>query len=317
MKFCSQCGARLTDESRFCPDCGCASVRYTGPAAASASYYPPKSPIEGKPVTSYLRQAFTAPLFLTFAIMYSAFLAINIFVAMDPLEMLAGDEISEILYLLSGAEKLEAAFSSILMFGQIPNILIVIGIWITYASAKNSPSGPSAGGVDLIKGLCKVLRVLFPIVCGLVSIAILGACSDISQTVREYSNSSSVQKAAAEAKGMLAGVFFGMWVAAGFVIYFYGKLIDSLESISFSITSKKASSNISQLVIVMFIIAGGLSVIGAFGLGGMFLLSSILGGASQIMAAVILASLKDNLRRVTRTIFMRFYPRFCIKITRF
>lgn len=317
MKFCIHCGTQMVDEASFCPSCG--TKVPTAPAPTAVPAAPPPAapvyrpapvapaptpvPVETNPVGEYFRRMATSPLALIFAIAFSLLLILNISVALDASYLLAS--IEDTLDKLEEADILsnfDDYFSAILWLAQIPNILTVIGIWVTIITAFYSRFMRENKGVNLIAGLYKVLRVLLPILFVLMSIVVLSACSKIgdykSQITRYYSSTSSAVKEINDAQATLAGYCIGMWVMAGFVIFWYGKIVSTLESISYSISRSRAAADISMLVIVMAFISGIGSCISIFNSEGTALWVNLTSAVVQILAACILLGIRDNLARL-------------------
>ena len=172
--FCPQCGQPYAEGMRFCEHCGA-----TLPPPAAPGGVAPQAGMPGQPlpaqrsgpvsVLELLRRLATSPLYLTGAIAYTCFILFNLVSATSgsTLERLmdqylsllfrygnmgmgelgeALDQLNSVMPLMRGATLGTA------LVGQIPAILIAVGLWMLFASAKNRTGEPlKATGLTIIK----------------------------------------------------------------------------------------------------------------------------------------------------------------------
>jgi|GEM_PF-7099000 len=202
MKYCSNCGTQNQDETLFCENCGNKfevdaaqpapeNPYYTQPAPAAPvepvaqPTYRQYNPYGGQPITqpagypgadagqsaSMLKTALQNPLFLTAVILFSVNILISIIYAVIPTNV-------EAIFALFPADLRRELASSIdysavnagavfgALLGSIPSVLMCIGFWQMYTSAK-SPMDKPLGGMGLVKAaliinmICVIVAFVF------------------------------------------------------------------------------------------------------------------------------------------------------------
>ena len=156
--FCSNCGIENVEGAVFCKNCGKNLTQPAVPVKAA------KPPLSNNPVLNVIKKVASSPLFLVAIIAYSVQILGSVITAAASGPLFSG-MIYNILYEF-GAD-IPYEFYNILdsiamagsgpvivgtIIGLIPTILICIGLWITYASARSRTSDTmKTSGLTMIK----------------------------------------------------------------------------------------------------------------------------------------------------------------------
>lgn len=287
--FCPQCGQPYAEGMRFCEHCG---ATLPPPAAPGGAPQPgmPGQPFPARtpgptPVIELLRRLATSPLYLTGAIAYTCFILFNLVSAMSgsTLERLtdqylsllfrygnmgmgelgeALDQLNRMMPLMRGATLGTA------LVGQIPAILIAVGLWMLFASAKNRTGAPlKATGLTIIK----VITIINLVVVSLAALLVVVILFFVMAALASYED--AIVPAFLAAIVLVAAIF-------ALAILFYVKLATTIHTMQTSIRTWNASDRVSAYVAVMAILDGVGSLLGILGAGG-------LSGTLAMLAAAV------------------------------
>lgn len=269
--FCPQCGQPYAEGMRFCEHCGATLPTPATPAGAPQPGMPGQpSPT---PVMDLLRRLATSPLYLTGAIAYTCLILFNVLSAMSgsTLEKLTDQYLSLLFrYDMSMGELGEAldqlnrvmplmrsATLGTALVGQIPAILIAVGLWMLFASAKNSSGEPlKATGLTIIK----VITIINLVVVSLAALLLLVVLFLLMAALASYED--AVVPAFVAVIVLVAAIF-------ALAILFYVKLATTIHTIQTSIRTGSASDRVSVYVAVISILGGAGSLLGILGAGGL------------------------------------------------
>lgn len=238
MKKCFRCKNRIANDASFCPVCGVDFTRLSEPNSL---------------VIPTLKKMATSPLYLACAIAYTCQIVFSIC-------SLIWDRASVISmlqkYLLSGSASLEMSmaisslsqeFSGINIasfLGYIPTVLMSVGIWMLFLSAKNAtddalnPSGLTFVKVStIIHIVCLILATLF---VEFIFFMLAWAFNEV-------------------ADGLVSVVITVMIVFAVFMafpIFMYIKVVTTVNTMKRTIQTQVPSYKVSVFVAVMSIVSG-------------------------------------------------------------
>lgn len=287
--FCSKCGQPCEEGMSFCKHCGAPlsqNIPADGIRYADASRQPvPAQMISQNPVIDLMRRLTTSPLFLIGAIAYSCTILFTLIAAMSTssLEWLMDQyfnflfqygSIGEIGEIMGQVNRIlpmmrRMSFGSAL-FGQIPAILIAVGIWLLFASAKNRSAAPlKATGLSLIKAVA----IFYIVVNSLLALLVMVALFIVMAVAAGYEES-------------LAAIFLVVIVLAAVVFFlailFYVKLAGTIQTMQTTLRTGVPSDRVSVYVAVLSIFGGFGSLVGLLGAGG---LSSVLANVAAATAS--------------------------------
>lgn len=174
------------------------------------------------------------------------------------------DCLNDIIPLMRGASLGSA------LIGQIPNILIAIGIWLVFASAVNRSGGPmKTTGLTLIK----VIAVIQLVLVSLLALLVVVVLFILMAALAGYDDS------VVPIFLVLVAVMIGFFALA---ILFYVKLIGTIGTMQISIRTGQPSDRVSVYVAVLSILSGVCSMPGLLGAWG---LSHVVAIVAEIVAA--------------------------------
>ena len=277
--FCPQCGQPYAEGMRFCEHCGA-----TLPPPAAPGGVAPQAGMPGQPlpaqrsgpvsVLELLRRLATSPLYLTGAIAYTCFILFNLVSATSgsTLERLmdqylsllfrygnmgmgelgeALDQLNSVMPLMRGATLGTA------LVGQIPAILIAVGLWMLFASAKNRTGEPlKATGLTIIK----VITIINLVVVSLAALLVVVVLFLLMAALASYED--AIVPAFLAVIVLVAAIF-------ALAILFYVKLATTIHTMQTSIRTGNASDRVSVYVAVLSILGSVGSLLGILGAGGL------------------------------------------------
>ena len=307
--FCPNCGTTHDEHSVFCIQCGsrlCAEPPQPAqqPVPSEAAVQPPYSPVPSggpasvpvHPVIGEVRRLASSPLFLVAVIALTASAVLQVFsaalgggMAEWMSELMAELDMDMPVMMASG---LTASSVVGTLAGMIPQILVIIGLWITYASAadRRTPFMKSSG-LSLVKGAVMAEMIVAMVILGLCVLAmillmVLGA---VGQSVEDISYTADEEMAL----GMVTVVAGILLVILGGVIAFlavyYAKIIKSVKAAVNTLNTGVPSSKVSVFVAVM-------CFIGAAGNVFSVSLASLAAGVAQVLFGVLLIQYRDRMR---------------------
>lgn len=289
--FCPKCGRPYEEGMRFCEHCGNPlpqpSVGGYAPQAGIPQSEGPMESSSSNPVLNLLRQLAKSPLYLTGAIAYSCMILFQLISAMTSNSMMGVvdqclnfilqygnmdmdatgmmlERLNDIIPMMRGASLGSA------LIGQIPNILIAIGIWLVFASAVNRSGGPmKTTGLTLIK----VIAVIQLVLVSLLALLVVVVLFILMAALAGYDDS------VVPIFLVLVAVMIGFFALA---ILFYVKLIGTIKAMQISILIGQPSDRVSVYVAVISILSGVCSIPGLLGAWG---LSNVVAIVAEIVAA--------------------------------
>lgn len=263
---CPNCGSQNPDNTAFCTRCG---VRLA-PAGAGQPYAPapmfsrmqPQNAELSERVTATLKKVLSSPLALAAIIIFTAtVLASAAASVQDSMVTLSTGRF------LNYGSSYTAAYGIGYIFGRIvgvvPSLLIALGMWITYASAKGSAPRLQTGGLTLIKVIMTILLVFICIAFAVIELVLLFlavfstvSASELTDYLEYAWPFASINFTAT----VLAAVFIILMFvfAAGFIlaIVLCAKSIKTVNTIKRTAVTAMPSDKVSPFVAVMLIILG-------------------------------------------------------------
>lgn len=278
MKTCPVCGKEIDDAAAFCPHCG-SPAGQQGPVYAQPAGAAPAGPETEPPAVQLLRRMATSPVYLAGAIGYSCTILFNVITVVYSASPGAVNRYltvtSRTVYGQQGElDTLYNFFSNLFgataagaLLGSIPTLLMAVGIWMVYASAR-SRSGPiSTAGLTIIRVIQIITAVLVCLLLGLV----LGVIGLMLVGMPLSDNTPG-------AVGLLVAAVVTILVVFGLVILYYLRLIATIDCFRYTLWNGTPQGKISRFVAVIAILSGVFSLLGVL-TGGIFPVLTALGGA--------------------------------------
>lgn len=304
--LCPHCGKPIEEGAGTCPYCG-ASLQQNPRPEESAPLYtrppqetpPPAYNTSEPPVIRLMRQTARSPLFLVPAIGYTCMVVFSLAAALQSTSPAAVDSYVAQLapygtdaQLASLASTLSTVFTASAggaLVGQIPAILVAVGIWMMYATAVEHSGKPlRTTGLTIIRVLQIISLVLVCLAAVLVLLIFGLVCVALGQ----------VDDAGA-AVAVLAVVLVLIAVVFALDILYYVKLMGMLNNFRRTIQTGTPQGNISTYVAVLTIL-GGVVSLGSFLTGNVFSgLAGVAGAVSGIGFGVLLFRYRDELRNLS------------------
>ena len=301
--ICPRCGKSAEEGWENCPYCGAPLQQPPQPEASAPRYtqspVPDPAPAgtpQEPPVIQLMRRAARSPAFLVPAIAYTCMVVCNLIStlgyavpgAMDGyLNQLTGygmdGQMASVYGMLSTVPEASAGGS---LVGQIPSILMAVGIWITFASAVDTSGGPiKTAGLTIIR----VIQIIVLVLVGVLCLLLLGVMGLSLTAVGAFGYGDSTAGIAF----VLFLVFAGIVVLA---ILYSVKTITTIDGFRRSIWTGKPQGKISVYVAVISILGGLLSLTSAL-TGNVFsALAGVASAVSGVGFGVFLFQYRDWLR---------------------
>lgn len=171
--------------------------------------------------------------------------------------------------------------------------LIVVGLWITYGSAKANPDGKmTTAGLTIIKTMLIIFLVLFCILFAIVLILLLAAGGKIGSILNDlpYGYGSELSYYLNRSSGFVAAVIFILITCGVLTIIWFAGALKTISCVKRSIrTDVPTSSGISGFVAVFCFIMALISIITniirVIGVGALSYSSYSAGFASSVLSA--------------------------------
>lgn len=281
--YCQNCGTQNDDSMRFCMNCG---------AALNGGGFPgqPVYAAAGDDNQRILREQTKSPLFLAGAILFSAALLLRLISVvlsrgglMDLVDTYmamainyGGYEAGRYLRELQDAiGMIGGGMTAGAVIGMIPDILLAVGVWMTFAAAAKPYGTMSTAGLTMIKAVTIVQMVFCCI-----GVLALAAGEVIAMIV--------ITAYADEALPAFLVLLTLLAVLAVLQILYYVKLIGTTNSMAFTAQRGGYNGKVSLYVaIICFPAALGMFLLGFLG-GGLGILSGLCRAASWIVFGVYL-----------------------------
>lgn len=298
--FCKMCGVENADGSAFCKNCG---INLSAPVApATPAAVPPVQvtvqPLSTNPVLNAVKKVASSPLFLVAVIVYSLQILLTLINSTtigarlemflyNLLDRFGGNAPYEFYEAVDSISRIgDIPYVLFTVVGLIPTILICIGLWITYSSARNRLSdGMKTSGLTMIK-VITIIQLVFSCI-SLALTEILLMLLVVGVAAEELYNAGVII-------AILAFVVIISVAAYVLEIIYLAKIIKSINTAKNTITTALPSDKVSTFVAVWaFISAAGK----LFGLASNFLLSAAT-MTSLICFGILIFKYKSAMRAV-------------------
>ncbi|MBQ4150986.1 MAG: zinc ribbon domain-containing protein [Clostridia bacterium] len=324
--FCSNCGAKISDDSKFCNICGAKIIRAvaqaptvsteSAPDIASAQAATPPKDFNSSddristrnPVWAMIYNLAKSPLFLVAAIALTLSLVLTVTVKNDLIETLeyAVDIIDEYSYALGLDDdtfELFEKFIDIIYISLPASILIdtviVAGMWITvYFIFFARASALKSSGLSAIKVCIIIKEVLLWISLAISEISMLIGIGKINKAIEKFEEFTHHEAPDEMRKGIWIILLIGLLAAtiSGFVIAFFKGIRRSINTISYTLETGHASYEVSNYSAVICIVLGILSIFSAI----MYLTESLMfitlcNGISSLLFGWILFTYRSKM----------------------
>ncbi len=298
--YCTSCGIKNEDGAVFCANCGAKLEQSATPApvaetptaadilvespegtrqgdtAQTEQPVPPPAPIYMPPtynaVIGTVKQMGSSGKFLAIAILYSAIAGLSVFSSLIsgfiiPTISNYGEEL---------AESFAGTFSS---FPSVTTILIIIGLWLTYAACKKPENALKTGGLVILK-VASIIELVGAWLAAVAGCIVLLACSlvpELKNILNAANRELTPIGASINVNQILAvaGAFF-IAVMAVTILFCFKKLqtVNAvLDSVRTGIPSQKASSFYGAMLYVggaVLTLFGLVVIVGGFAVSLMF-----------------------------------------------
>lgn len=310
--FCMNCGQPCADGNKFCEHCGAPLLDTTAQPASQPAPQPVQQPVYAQPqapvtpisdVRYTLKKLATSPLFLAAAIAYSCMVLFTIAAAVAGQSGLLGAldsylnmalryggySMGELSYALDQLDRvvpfLRGASLGSALVGQIPAILIAVGIWLVFASAVDKSGMPmKTTGLTIIK----VITIISLIGSSLLLVVLEGVLIFGTAAAAKYDDSVVVV-------GVV--IVLAVLVLMGLGILMSVKTISTIGTMQRTIQTEQPSDKVSVYVAVICILNAIGAVFGMLGFGSVFsVLSGLCNAVAYICFAIFLFQYRDKMR---------------------
>lgn len=290
--ICSKCGTMNSEEAAFCKNCGVSLI------AEEVQTTDTVEEITENSVISIIKKIASSGLFLAGAIcisvsaflqFISAFSGSVLFSYIETLMDLSNIEgysdMPEGVFGIMGT-----AFTGVSLISVIPLVLVVIGLWLCYTSAKNNENKTT--GLSIIRGVVIYEIVAMSVGIGLVLLLLILGMGMSSALPSLLGEEFYVPVNLSAGVIMAIAVVLFIMVVAIFVIdlILYIKALKTIKTLKTSLASGILSGKISMFLIIMLFIMGASCAL-TFDLSGMSL------GAAYILFGICLNQLREELSR--------------------
>ena len=307
--FCMNCGQPCADGNKFCEHCGAPLLDTTAQPASQPAPQPVQQPYyapapaayaPANPVLDTIKRLATSPLFLAATVAQSGMILFTIIAAMAGTSGLLGSldtylsmilrmggySSSEVSGLLGGVGSLFTGASlGATLVGQLPAILIAVGLWLLYVSAADKSGAPmKTTGLTLVKVSTIISLVVSILVLVVFEFIVIG----ITMAAAKYDDSAIVG-------GII--VMLALLVVLSLGILMNVKTLSTIGTMQKTIQTAQPSDKVSTYVAVISILNGIGAIIGMLGFGSVLsVLSGLCSAVACICFAVFLFQYRDKMR---------------------
>ena len=325
MKNCPVCGQPVEEAWKACPHCGSplgeeesgpryaqtpgadpqggetAGPRYTqAPGADARGGTAPMGWNAEPPTLRWVRQTIRSPLYLTATIGYCCTIVFSLAstfrsgmaaVTNTAVYSLMGSSYGTSSWMGELNNWLPLVYGSSVgaaLLGQLPGILVAIGLWMLYVSASDTSGAPlKTAGLSLIRGV----QIFQLVVLGLMVLLLILSFFVMMAATGFYDMTSVIPVV----------LLFLVLVAVilGLVGFYYARLIATINGFRRTIWTGQAQGPVSLFVAVISALGGVLPLFGVL-LGEVFAsLASIGGAVAGIAFAILLFRCHDDIQRMS------------------
>lgn len=286
---CPNCGAVNADNNTFCEQCGAGLAQ----AQPTAAYAP-------NPAVDAVKRLGASKLFLIAAILLSVMLLFNCINAIV-------DSDNAFVQITTAVDQFggDGAFGALdgqrssvpgVVIGMLPNILFVVGVWMTYAAAANtSTSGMKTTGLTMIKVMTIISLVLICLVTVLFEVvfALLGG------TLAGLLQSELSDPDAAMIANMAITVMqiFLIPIMALFIVYL-ALMISTINKVKKTVTTGVAYYKASGFVAVMNFLTALILLLSAFAGTPLQAIVLLCNAAAEVLFGILIFQYRSALRPI-------------------
>ena len=302
-KACPHCGSPLGEEGtgpRYAQTPGAGSGDYTGPYGGPAYGTAPTGWDTEPPTLRWARQTIRSPLYLVGAIGYTCMVLFTLASTFRTgaaaltdtvLAQLLGNVYRSSTWLDGLYNWLPLLFFGSVgstLVGQLPNILVVAGLWMLYVSASDTSGAPlKTAGLSLIRGV----QIFQLVMLGLVALLCLVVMGVMVVGFQFYDLAAIIPIV------LVFLVVLAVILAVG--VLYYVKLITTINGFRRTIWTGQLQGTVSLYVAVLGAARGVLPLFGVL-LGEVFAsLASIGGAVAGIAFAILLFRCHDDIQRMS------------------
>ena len=287
--ICTQCGNYVSDDLRFCPQCGARQApagyepqSYSVPGQPAAAPAAPADKWKRHFVKSWRRFVASIPA-LVLLICATLTQVLGLFGVADngllgaAIGSIAGDD---------AARALGDAFAFTSFLGMIPGILTLVAMWMLYLDARTSGPRLNTTGMMILKIMQIVTLVGTCIACGIGLLLMLGLTG-------------SASKSGIGGLSELLGV--GAWLIAivGAIAICYQVLVlKTVSAIKTTMESCNPNPGFAMILGILQIVSGVISLISGF--IGDFSFGTLLSVACTVLYGVLLIQYKNLMEKLSR-----------------
>lgn len=302
--YCTSCGINNEDGAEFCANCGAKLEQSAAPApvaetptaadllvespegarqgdtAQTEQPVPPPAPIYMPPtynaVIGTIKQMGSSGKFLAIAILYSAIAGLSVF------SSLISGVIIPTIYSLApnyGEELAESFAGSFSSFPSVTTILIIIGLWLTYAACKKPENAVKTGGLVVLKvaSIIELVGVCLAAAGVCIVLVAFNIIPELKNLLNEINDEFNPIGASINITQILSLAVAVVVAILAFVIFYCVKKLQTvnavLDSVKTGIPSQKASSFFGVMKYisgVILIIYGLVVIVGGFAVSMLF-----------------------------------------------
>lgn len=306
--LCPHCGKPIEDGAVTCPYCGAPLQQNARPEESTPLYTrppegtpPPAYSTSEPPVIQLMRRTARSPYFLVPAIGYTCMVVFGLMDSLlrnsavaigNYLSMVVGNsyEMNRMLgYLYDLVPVINSTSAGAVLISHVPAILMVVGLWITFASAANRSGTPlKTTGLTMIR----VILIIKLVLCALMTVLMLVLLAAFASTMWVYDDASVAIAVFLVLVVLVVGIL-------ALLILYCVQLVRMVDGFRRSIRTGNPSGKIFVYVAVMSILGGVVSLFSALSGGLVYALSNLGGAVSGIGFGVLLFRYRDELRSLS------------------
>ncbi len=298
--LCSKCGTTNSDEAAFCKNCGASLFNQESPQETVETY---EEEVSENSVINIIKKVASSGIFLAGAI------CLSIYVFLQFISAFSGNfafEYMKIMMGLSGYENLAVdgvfdiigtVFTSTVLIELVPIILVVIGLWNIYSSARKTEFSMKTTGLNLIRGVVIFELVALSVLLGGIVVLLLlcmAAINELPLILSEALNTPNFSGTEISAEFLMV-LFVTLFVMLLLVfvlnLLIYIKTLKTIKTIKNSLAAGALAGRISMFLIVILFIIGGTNAL-SFSLTGMSV------GAAYILFGICLNKLREDFSKL-------------------